>query len=75
MATPWNTQLTPTIFTVCVFLIFSCASSEEKPVGYGYTISTVNNFPITNSLIANLNLIKSSSVFGPDIPHLSLSAR
>jgi len=76
MATPWNTQRTTTILTISVFLIFCCASSSEaEPVGYGYTVSTVNSYPITNSLIANLNLIKSSNVLGPDIPQLSLSAR
>ncbi|CAJ1963056.1 unnamed protein product [Sphenostylis stenocarpa] len=62
----------PLLFLICVCLI--CSSlSEQITVGYGYTISSANNYPINNSLIANLNLIKPSSVFGPDIPHLSLT--
>ncbi|KAJ1414371.1 Glycosyl hydrolase, all-beta [Sesbania bispinosa] len=47
---------------------------QATPIGYGYTISTVNNDPTANSLTANLHLIKSSSVFGPDIPRLNLAA-
>ncbi|RDY02758.1 hypothetical protein CR513_13747, partial [Mucuna pruriens] len=76
MATRCRTEPTTTIFTICVFLIFCSVSlSEATPVvGYGYTVSTVINYPITNSLTADLNLIKPSSVFGSDIPHLSLAA-
>ncbi|TKY72432.1 Alpha-glucosidase protein [Spatholobus suberectus] len=82
MATRWRTETATTIITplpllfcICVSLILCPASSSEATaVGYGYTISTVNNYPINYSLTANLNLIKPSSVFGPDIPHLSLTA-
>ncbi|KAG5005863.1 hypothetical protein JHK85_024405 [Glycine max] len=70
-----TTTIAPLLFCTCACLIFFSASlSEATVVGYGYTISTVNNYPIKNSLTANLNLIKSSSVSGPDIPHLSLTA-
>lgn len=51
------------------------ARDSSSQVGYGYTISTVNNDPKGNSLTADLNLVKTSSVFGPDIPHLNLVAR
>ncbi|XP_061339690.1 alpha-glucosidase [Gastrolobium bilobum] len=84
MATDWRTEtrtiLTPlsSAFCICICLIFCYAvadsSSEVTPVGYGYTISSVNNNPTRNSLTAYLNLIKFSSVFGPDIPHLNLAA-
>ncbi|XP_027359307.1 alpha-glucosidase-like [Abrus precatorius] len=63
----------PFFISVCL-IFFSTASSQVTTIGYGYTISTVNNHPTTNSLTANLNLINTSSVFGPDIPHLSLDA-
>ncbi|RDX62342.1 hypothetical protein CR513_59339, partial [Mucuna pruriens] len=80
MATPCSTEtttpiITPLLLCIYVSLIFcSLSSAEATAVGHGYTISTVNNYPIANSLTANLNLIKPSSIFGPDIPHLSLAA-
>ncbi|KAK7329636.1 hypothetical protein VNO77_23808 [Canavalia gladiata] len=88
MVTWWRMETTtimtpipiPSAFFICVCLIFcsvaSYSSSQVTAVGYGYTISSVNNHPTGNSspLIANLNRIKPSSVFGPDIPHLSLTA-
>lgn len=77
MTQPSTTIITPLplIFCICLSLIFCSTSSlQTATVGYGYTISTVTNSPISNSLTANLNLIKPSSVFGPDIPHLSLTA-
>ncbi|KAK7412840.1 hypothetical protein VNO78_04509 [Psophocarpus tetragonolobus] len=76
MAIHCRTEITNSILSICVALIFfsSASLSEATPVGYGYTISAVTDYPLTNSLTANLNLIKPSSVYGPDIPHLSLSA-
>nr|KYP52052.1 Alpha-glucosidase [Cajanus cajan] len=83
MATPtrWRTEATTIITTpllilsICVHFFFcSVTIAEDTPIGYGYTISTVTNYPINNSLTANLKLIKPSSVFGPDIPRLSLAA-
>ncbi|BAT87710.1 hypothetical protein VIGAN_05110600, partial [Vigna angularis var. angularis] len=61
------------LFSLFIFLslIFCSASS---PLGYGYTISSLHAYPKNNSFIAHLNLIKPSSLFGPDIPHLSLHA-
>ncbi|RYQ79207.1 hypothetical protein Ahy_Scaffold6g107915 [Arachis hypogaea] len=59
----------------CHFVTYSSSSEEIEVVGYGYTISNVNNEDLLGtSLSANLNLIKSSSIYGPDIPHLNLVA-
>lgn len=63
-------------FNVFVILSQTVADSpsKETQVGYGYTIINVKSDPTGKSLSANLKLIKSSSVFGPDIPLLNLSA-
>ncbi|KAJ1420870.1 Glycosyl hydrolase, all-beta [Sesbania bispinosa] len=81
MATGWRTHtkttLTPLPLVLACFICIGVAvadSDQATPIGYGYTISTVNNDPTANSLTANLKLIKSSSVFGPDIPLLNLAA-
>ncbi|KAL2341600.1 hypothetical protein Fmac_009540 [Flemingia macrophylla] len=73
--TPTRWISTPLLLSLCLcFILFSASLAEDTPVGYGYTISTINNYPINNTLTANLSLIKPSFVFGPDIPHLSLAA-
>jgi len=74
MAAP--TFIASLLFSFSIFLsLIFCSASDSSPLGYGYTISALHAYPTTNSFIANLNLIEPSSVFGPDIPHLSLSAR
>ncbi|KAL9320593.1 hypothetical protein ACSQ67_012432 [Phaseolus vulgaris] len=73
MAAP--TFIASLLFSFSIFLsLIFCSASDSSPLGYGYTISALHAYPTTNSFIANLNLIEPSSVFGPDIPHLSLSA-
>ncbi|KAJ1414370.1 Glycosyl hydrolase, all-beta [Sesbania bispinosa] len=88
MATGWThttsrATLIPLPLCICIAIgVFFChahvlpdsSSPQLTPVGYGYTISTVNNNPIANSLTANLQLINSSPVFGPDIQRLNLAA-
>ncbi|KAF1890651.1 hypothetical protein Lal_00013246 [Lupinus albus] len=66
----------PFFLCICFGLIFSyvVADDGQSYVGFGYTISSVNNDFSGHSLTANLNLIKSSSVFGDDIKHLTLNA-
>ncbi|MED6193606.1 hypothetical protein PIB30_021258 [Stylosanthes scabra] len=76
-----NKALLLQIFT---FLIFFSSSSQAESkvsegggvVGYGYTISSVYNNALSaqTSLIATLKLIKPSTLYGPDVPHLTLSA-
>ncbi|KAF1890746.1 hypothetical protein Lal_00013341 [Lupinus albus] len=67
----------PFFLCICFGLICSyvVADDGQSNVGFGYTISNVNNDSSGQSLTANLNLIKSSSVFGDDIKHLTLNAR
>ncbi|KAK9286501.1 hypothetical protein L1049_014899 [Liquidambar formosana] len=66
-----------------LFLIFvsylvvtpSGGKAEEEPVGYGYTVRSITVSDYGKVLTAHLQLIKTSSVFGPDIHNLSLIAR
>ncbi|KAJ7982243.1 alpha-glucosidase [Quillaja saponaria] len=70
-------------FNFCVFIFNGDAAADgvaaeaesteySSAIGYGYNIGSVAVGPSGNSLTANLNLIKTSSVYGPDIPQLKL---
>ncbi|KAI9126933.1 hypothetical protein K1719_002529 [Acacia pycnantha] len=50
------------------------AELAEGVVGYGYGVRRVITDLSRKSLSASLDLIKSSSLYGPDVPHLSLTA-
>jgi hypothetical protein len=66
------------LFFFCIFLSHLAPSNgkkEKESVGYGYTIQSVAVDPSGNTLTAHLGLIKSSSVFGPDIQNLNFIAR
>ncbi|XP_058751598.1 alpha-glucosidase-like [Vicia villosa] len=76
MVTNSGIQTTPLPTLILCFIISIIISHivADSQVGYGYTITTVTNNPTSNSLTANLKLIKSSSVFGTHIPFLNLTA-
>ncbi|KAK6930655.1 Glycoside hydrolase family 31 [Dillenia turbinata] len=62
---------------IFIFLNLSSKSNEEEEtmIGYGYRIGWVKVDPSAKSLTATLHLIKNSSIYGPDIPNLTLFAR
>ncbi|KAG6642571.1 hypothetical protein I3843_09G145000 [Carya illinoinensis] len=66
---------TTLLFFLC-FLVppLSAEKEKETPLGYGYTVRSVTVDPSGKSLNAHLHLIKSSSVFGPDIKNLNFIA-
>ncbi|XP_027184438.1 alpha-glucosidase-like [Coffea eugenioides] len=50
------------------------ADEPQEFVDYGYAVKSVGINSAGNSLTAHLELIKNSTVFGPDIPQLLLTA-
>ncbi|CAN6553527.1 unnamed protein product [Malus baccata var. baccata] len=67
----------PFFFFSSIFCLISSAKAiaeAEAAVGYGYKIQSVHYDSSGNSLTADLGLIKSSSLYGPDIPNLNLHA-
>ncbi|CAL9116267.1 unnamed protein product [Musa acuminata var. zebrina] len=60
---------------LCLLLGFgSPAASQEQQVGYGYNLRSVGVAPSGKTLTAELGLIRSTSVYGPDIQNISLFA-
>ncbi|KAM3338800.1 alpha-glucosidase isoform X1 [Capsicum galapagoense] len=59
-------------FTLLVQLLALTTNSE--PIGYGYIVRSVGVDSSGRTLTASLQLIKGSSVYGPDIQNLSLTA-
>ncbi|GAA0140753.1 glucosidase [Lithospermum erythrorhizon] len=53
---------------------FTSQTTSGDPIGYGYRVKSVSKDPSGRSLVASLQLIQNSSVYGPDIQHLSLIA-
>ncbi|RWW52476.1 hypothetical protein BHE74_00041100 [Ensete ventricosum] len=51
------------------------ASKDQQVVGYGYDLRSVGVAPSGKTLTAELGLIRSTSVYGPDIQNISLFAR
>lgn len=54
---------------------FSFSSSQDGPAGNGYKVESVTINPSGKSLTGKLQLISSTSVYGPDIQNLNLLAR
>ncbi|KAL5731562.1 alpha-glucosidase [Ranunculus cassubicifolius] len=61
------------VWFLCVLLGFS--SGEDEVIGYGYQVKSITNDPSSKSLTADLGVISSSSIYGPDIQNLNLLAR
>ncbi|MCH99196.1 alpha-glucosidase, partial [Trifolium medium] len=76
------TRKIPLLLTFCfitISVILSQTVADDVPsngtqIGFGYTVTTVTTDPTGKSLTANLKLINSSDVYGPDIPLLTLTA-
>lgn len=62
-------------FFLALLVLSTNGEAEEEAVGYGYTVRSIAADPSGKWLTANLQLIKSSSVYGPDIQSLVLLAR
>ncbi|CAD5183007.1 unnamed protein product [Musa acuminata subsp. malaccensis] len=63
------------VLHLCLLLGFgSPAASQEQQVGYGYDLRSVGVAPSGKTLTAELGLIRSTSVYGPDIQNISLFA-
>ncbi|EPS65248.1 hypothetical protein M569_09530, partial [Genlisea aurea] len=48
--------------------------TSAEPIGYGYSLRSVAVDYAKRKLTADLQLIGNSDVYGPDVPHLSLTA-
>ncbi|KAJ8509679.1 hypothetical protein OPV22_000113 [Ensete ventricosum] len=65
----------PCFFFLLLISFFSCSASEDQQVvGHGYNLRSVSVDPSGKSLTAELGLIQETSVYGADIPKLSLLA-
>lgn len=60
---------------ICFSFLNSLAQTDQLPVGYGYSVKSVSKDSNGSFLSANLHVIRSSSVFGPDIQNPNLVAR
>lgn len=71
----FHLQICALLFLCCYVGSIISYEEEEEAVGYGYSIQSIHHESSIGFLAADLQLIKNSSIFGPDIPHLSLTAR
>ncbi|GMH27746.1 hypothetical protein Nepgr_029589 [Nepenthes gracilis] len=73
----WERQIRA-VLLLCVSLggVLNLTAAEDAPacpVGYGYTVERAAVDSSGRTLTALLHLIRESSVYGPDIPHLNLT--
>ncbi|KAJ8549280.1 hypothetical protein K7X08_032987 [Anisodus acutangulus] len=75
-STHFPSLLRNTFFFIFLSIRCLCSASikDQQVIGYGYSVTSVAIDPTGNSLFASLQLINSSSVFGPDIHNLILIA-
>lgn len=73
--------VTTLLVNLCLLLLFSFVTLRspstvaENQVGYGYRVICVNQVMNGDALIADLDLIKRTDVYGPDIERLQLTVR
>ena len=60
---------------VQLFTSFLSCSAQKPVVGYGYKIQSISGHNSGKLLTADLQLVKKSSTYGPDIQSLTLTAR
>lgn len=61
-------------YYLLLLLLALSKGDDDEQVGYGYNIGSVATDTSGRTLTAQLHLIKPSSVFGPDIHNLILTA-
>lgn len=69
----WQLYVLLLVFNFQISLL--AAQETQQFAGYGYAVKSVAIDSAGKSLTAHLELIKKSTVFGPDIPNLLLTAR
>lgn len=83
MAFVWKFPVTIVLVSLGVVLgllvAFSWTSAskavDENQVGYGYRVVCINEVLNGDAIIADLDLIKETDVYGPDIERLQLTVR
>ncbi|KAM0950731.1 putative alpha-glucosidase [Dioscorea sansibarensis] len=56
------------------YFLFFCLLADDSHVGYGYELQSVAGDISSKSLIAKLQLIRPSSIYGPDVKNLDFFA-
>ena len=74
---PVTTLLVNLGLLVLVVVAFNWKPSavDENQVGYGYRVVCVNEVLNGDAIIADLDLIKGTDVYGPDVERLQLTVR
>jgi hypothetical protein len=74
---PITTLLVNLGLLVLIVVAFNWTPSavDENQIGYGYRVVCVNEVLNGDAIIADLDLIKETDVYGPDVEHLQLTVR
>ncbi|MCL7033697.1 hypothetical protein MKW94_002849, partial [Papaver nudicaule] len=62
------------LFVTSVLFFFSSTTNADDPIGYGYKLRSVKVDASGKSLVAVLDILQNSSMYGPDIQNLELQA-